>query len=306
MKLKKRGYIICGSIIFIFLMTAVSFASIPIKLFVNGNEQKTTSQPKLIDGAIFISLRTVAQALGVKADFNKKTNSINITKGKTESGVTQERAKNYPQVPKKIASPKMLLEAYFDALNLAANLTPAEMGAAGGTVAMDKEPYPTAYGYWSKEWQAKNSKEQFLASWQGTANVELERLVDAGIKKGKYTFFVETKNLEVVGKNPRIGIFYYTSFFTVQNTKEGWKILSGQLKPENPAWEMGGHQPWRGDPKEVALVELGYGINDTLGKATTVKNLDGTVTIKSVDKGKTSEVTLVQLEDKTWQVITKK
>lgn len=202
----------------------------------------------------------------------------------------------------------MALQAYFDALFYANNLTPQQMAAAGGTLGMGQEPYLTAYSYWSKDWQAINSYEQFLASWTGTANVELLKLLPAGEKKGERRFFVETKHLEIVGEKPRPGIFYYTGFFTVRKTTEGWRITSGELEPENLVWQLGGHQPWRADAEQVARVSgLGVGIEQPLGEVTTIENEDGTATVIFADKeGKEPhKVTLFKPEDGIWRVLDK-
>lgn len=172
---------------------------------------------------------------------------------------------------------------------------------------MSLEPYQVAYGYWSAEWQAQNSYEQFWASWAGTANIELLKLLPAGEEKGEKRFFVETKNLETVGEKPHTGIFYYTGFFTVRETADGWRITSGELEPENLTWSLGGHQPWRGDPEMVAHVELGGSIDTLLGEAGMENNPDGTVTVRYVDtKGKeTYRAVLAQAMDGTWRVVYK-
>ncbi|MEL7567021.1 MAG: hypothetical protein AAGU27_19360 [Dehalobacterium sp.] len=218
------------------------------------------------------------------------------------------RDKYYPRVPEKITTPEMALQAYFDALYFANNLTLNQMTAVGGTIGMEKEPYPTAYSYWSKEWQGQNSYEQFLASWAGTAHVELLKLLPAGEEKGEKRFFAETKHLEVVDEKLHTGIFYYTGFFTVGETSGGWRITSGELQPENLGWQLGGHQPWRADAGQVARVSgLGVSIDTPLGEAVTKENPDGTVTVKFVDiQGKDiNEVTLYKPEDGIWRVLDK-
>lgn len=216
--------------------------------------------------------------------------------------------KYYPRTPEKITTPEMALQAYFDSLYHAANLNPAQMAAAGGTVAMDREPYPTAYGYWSKEWQAENDYDKFLASWKGTVNVELLKLLPAGEADGRKRFFVETRHLEAAGEKPKVGYFYYTGFFTVAETADGWRISGGGLEPENPGWKLGGHQPWRGDPEQVALVELAGSIDAPVGKAVSENNADGTVTVKFIDSiGKeTCRAVLVQPHDGIWRVLDKR
>jgi hypothetical protein len=52
------------------------------------------------------------------------------------------------------------------------------------------------------------------------------------------------------------GIFYYSGFITVGKIDDGWRLTGASLEPENLARNLGGHQPWRSDPKQVALVAL--------------------------------------------------
>lgn len=211
----------------------------------------------------------------------------------------------YPRVPDKITTPEMALQAYFDALSVAANLTFEQMNAAGGTVGMGLEPYPTAYGYWSKKWQDKNSYSEFLSSWEGTANVELLKLLPAGEEGGQKRFFVETRHLEVAEDPPRVGQFYYAGFFTVSETAEGWRITGGELEPQSLGWKLGGHQPWRADPETVALLELGASLEAPLGEAVTEYNTDGTAAVRFIDSegNVTHMAVLVQREDGIWQVL---
>lgn len=215
--------------------------------------------------------------------------------------------KYYPQVPAEITTPEIALRAYFDALSVASNLQPDQMGATGGTVGMGLEPYPTAYGYWSQEWQDKHTYEEFLASWQGKANLELLKLLPAGTENGENRFFVEVKTIEAVGEPSRLGCFYYSGFFTVKKTSEGWRLNDGSLQSENLVWKIGGHQPWLGDPESVAHVQLGQSIDAPLGQPVTENNADGTVTVKYVDSSGniTHWATLVLREDGIWEVIEK-
>ncbi|MBC7339296.1 MAG: hypothetical protein H5U04_05490 [Firmicutes bacterium] len=175
---------------------------------------------------------------------------------------------------------------------------------------MNKEPYPVAYAYWSQEWRAEHSYEQFLASWQGTANVELVTLFPAGEENGELTFFVETKHLEVVEGKPRPGIFYYSGFFTVGKTTEGWRLTGGSLEPENLAWRLGGHQPWREDPRQVAVVELHGHLGEKINLdpvATQVTRLDDgrvVVMVPTTDeKPEWHKVILAPLIEGAWRVL---
>ncbi len=211
----------------------------------------------------------------------------------------------YPQIPDKITTPEMALRAYFDALSVAANLTFEQMIAVGGTVGMGLEPYPTAYGYWSKEWQDKNSYAKFLGSWEGTANVEPLKILFAGGKDTQKRFFVETRHLEVTENPLRAGQFYYAGFFTVSETAAGWSITSGALEPQSLGWNLGGHQPWRSSPEIVALLALNSNINAPLGEAVTEYNNDGTAVVRFIapDSNETHTTLLVKRKDGIWQVL---
>lgn len=204
----------------------------------------------------------------------------------------------YPDAPE-ISSAEIAIKAYFDTIESAANLNPKQMAAAGGTVGLDKEPYPTAYNYWDQQWQKKTSYEKFLASWRGTAHVELLKLLPAGERNGEPRYFVETKNMEVVDEeNPKIGIFYYSGYLTANETKQGWKITSGNLESENLGWKLGGHQPWRNDPITVATFAVDSNIDD-YSKIKPTKLDNGTFSVIFTDNnGKDIyEVTLVDKVD---------
>jgi len=162
--------------------------------------------------------------------------------------------------------------------------------------------------YWSKDWRDKHPYDEFAASWQGTAYVELLKLLPAGKEKGEPRFFVEIKTIEAVGEKPRLAVFYYSGFFAVTETPEGWQINDGHLEPENLGWKVGGHQPWRGDPESVANVQLGQSIDTPPGEAATENNVNGTVTVKYIDANGyiTNWAILAQREDGIWEMIEKK
>jgi len=306
--LKKKWLAVIGVVILVSIFAITAFSSDPIKLVVNGREIKPDVLPQVINGRTMVPIRWVAEALGADVQWDERNNAVVITKG--ISGVSDNelgKRKYYPQVSEKITTPEMALQAYFDALSVASNLQPAQMGAAGGTIGMGREPYQTAYSYWSKDWQTKNSYDEFVGSWEGVAHVELLKLLPAGEENGQRRFFVETKHIEAVGEKPRLGIFYYWGFFTVGETAEGWKITGGNLEPENLGWKLGGHQPWRGDPETVALVGLGHSIDAPLGETVIENNTNGTVNVKFVDSNmkETHRVILVQREDGIWQILEK-
>lgn len=287
-------------------LAGAAFATNPLRLFVNGREIKPEITPQLIKGHLIAPVREVAEALGASIQWNEKSRAVIVTSKKpapSTGGLTG--TSYYPKVPEKITSPEMALQAYFDALSNASNLTPEQMAATGGTAGMAQEPYPTAHGYWSKDWQAKHSYDEFLASWQGTAHLDLLKLLPAGQENGRPRFFVEIKTSEVAGGKPHLGVFYYAGFFTAAQTAEEWRITGGRLDPEK--FDFGGHQPWHGDPEAVAQAGVGNSIDAPLGKAVLENNADGTVKVKFMTAG--GEVNhwamLVHKENGRWQVIDK-
>ncbi|MCM8900238.1 hypothetical protein KVG29_03230 [Caldicoprobacter algeriensis] len=205
-------------------------------------------------------------------------------------------------------SPEAALRFYFDTLKAASNLTERQMAALGGTTGEGLQPYEEAYRCWSEQWRRKHTYQEFLASWQGTVQVELLKLLPAGRQNGQARFFVETRHIEVTGDNSRTGIFYYTGFFTVVKTQEGWRITDGSLTPQNLAWELGGHQPWRSDPVMVAQIDgLGVGMETDIGEPVVLDNPDGTVTVKFLDDGGREKyrVVLYKPQDGMWRVLQK-
>lgn len=205
-------------------------------------------------------------------------------------------------------SPEAALRFYFDTLKTASNLTERQMAALGGTIGEGLQLYEEAYRCWSEQWRRKHAYQEFLASWQGTVQVELLKLLPAGRQNGQARFFVETRHIEVTDDNPRTGIFYYTGFFVVDKTWEGWRITDGGLTSQNLAWELGGHQPWRSDPVMVARIDgLGVGMEDDIGKPVVQGNPDGTVTVRFLDDGGMEKyrVVLYKPKDGMWRVLEK-
>lgn len=252
-----------------------------------------------------------AKEVKTVADVGKDTNANANVDAKSQRVESAEArvVQYYPNVPDKITTPEMAVEAYFDALCMASFAAPPDVQMKAGTVGMEKEPYPVAYGYWDQAWQAKHRLESFVNSWKGTLHVQVLKLLPAGDEQGNPRFFVETKTLEGVGEGqPRTGYFYYTGFFTVKDTPDGWRITDGKLEPENLAWQLGGHQPWRGDANMVAQVEIGGRVDAPIGKPVQEKQADGTITVRFLDaNGKEVHVArCVVPEDGMVRVIEKK
>ncbi len=216
--------------------------------------------------------------------------------------------KSFSNTPKEVKTPDTIIKSYFDTLYYASNLNEEEMGYAGGTIGMSSDPYDDAYKYWSEEWRNKNSYEDFINSWKGTANVELIKSFPVSEKNGNYKFFVEIKTIEAVQEKKSFGIFYYCGYLTIENTKEGYKITKGNLELENMAWAYGGHQPWKADPEFVAKMVLEKNINDKIEKTEIEKTENGISIVKFMDtKGKIiAQVEITQRMDSLYEVLWKK
>lgn len=299
------GAIVCAALL-IATAATTALAETTMKLIVDGEELQPDVPPQVLDGRTMVPLRWVAEALGAKVEWDESTSTVSV---RTESE-TYDNPLRYPLLPEHTSSPKELLEAYFAALAAANHLTPEQMGAAGGTIGFGHEPYATAYDYWSAQWRAEHTYEDFLHTWSGTAHVELIQLHEASMQEGEARFFVETKHLEAVGDDEngyRFGEFYYSGFFSVGKTEAGWKITSGSLEPQNLAWELGGHQPWLAEPEQVAIVHgLGQRTDDErLAEPQIFYHNENHATVTFIDEDQrvSASVEMVRLREGIWKVI---
>jgi hypothetical protein len=192
-------------------------------------------------------------------------------------------------------TPEGLLRSYFYELYAACNLNEQECGIAGGTVGSMQEPYPEAYQHFSDKWKKENSYEDYLRSWEGTANVELLKCIEIPQSGNAKKFFIEYKTVESKEKNDDVqfGLFYYWGYATVENiaAEGGWKITQIETKPENMAWVFGGHQSWLGDCDYVAMLELWDNVQDYFEEESQIEvqevnNSDGSVTVQFIKDGK--------------------
>ncbi len=100
------------------------------------------------------------------------------------------------------------------------------------------------------------SEAEFFARYRGLAHLKLLQAHPANGGHGVLRVFVEEERIAVLGGVPAMA--WFAGFVEVTRTSEGWKISSFKdVKPEDIiSMPLGGHQPWRADPEEVALVEL--------------------------------------------------
>lgn len=76
--MRKRKIIIIVTIVAILSFASVAFADPVIKLILNGQELKTDVAPIPADGRVMVPFRVISEALGVKIDWDGKTNSVII------------------------------------------------------------------------------------------------------------------------------------------------------------------------------------------------------------------------------------
>lgn len=153
-----------------------------------------------------------------------------------------------------LQSPLQVVEAYFAVLSETGYTT--YFGSIG-----DKEDYLGAYRLLSCRYQAELSFDRFHESFRGVASVELLRLILVpGAEEGYRQAFVELKAIEEVGPGSpranrrRSAFIYYTGLVTVVKEGDAWKIDRVELEPEDFISTLGGHQPWKRNPIEVAAI----------------------------------------------------
>ena len=87
--LKKQKQIIIGFLIGAFLfggvpvlaasgMKTISAYYNDIKISIDGKELKTDSEPFIVDGRTYVPVRVISEALGVKVNWNDKTNTVEL------------------------------------------------------------------------------------------------------------------------------------------------------------------------------------------------------------------------------------
>ena len=310
--MKRRILVPVGVAAVVFITAVTAIASNQVKLLIDGAEINT-GPVQVQDGKVTAPVKDIAEALGAEVEWNPQSESVVITpQGIRQTGprygdIFQISGK---KTIGKTASPDEVLLAYYEALYSACNLPEDNKVSISGTIGNLKDPYPDAYACWSREWREKTSFEEFLEAWEGTVNVELLKLIPAGEENHQKKYFVETRNMEAIqdSNNPRMGVFCYKGYVTLENTDEGWRITGNDLEPEDPSWYMAGHQSWYADVEEVAqVIGMGVGMGVDLGPRIVEYNDDGSITVRFQDKnGKdTHRIVLVQTQDHYCQVISK-
>jgi hypothetical protein len=97
---------------------------------------------------------------------------------------------------------------------------------------------------------------QFFDHYRGLAHLKLLQAHAANGEDSALRVFVEEERVAVFGGIPAMA--WFAGFVQVTRTSEGWKISSfTDVKPGDIiTMPLGGHQPGRADPEDVALVGL--------------------------------------------------
>jgi hypothetical protein len=76
--MKKQLVVIIVALVAVFSFALGSYASAPVRIFVNGNELTPDVPAQIIDGRTMVPIRFVAEALGVEVNWDANTNSVLI------------------------------------------------------------------------------------------------------------------------------------------------------------------------------------------------------------------------------------
>jgi hypothetical protein len=131
-----------------------------------------------------------------------------------------------------------------------------------GTVGSASEPLHEAYLQLSLALRTRMSEAQFFAHYRGLARLKLLQAHAANGEDGRSRVFVEEERIALLGGVPAMA--WFAGFVEVTRTSDGWKISNFKdVKPEDIiSMSLGGHQPWRADPEDVALVGLKCSLDD--------------------------------------------
>ncbi|ACT02342.1 copper amine oxidase N-terminal domain-containing protein [Paenibacillus sp. JDR-2] len=58
--------------------SGVYAATVVPKIFINGNEVKTTAEPKLINGSVYVPIRAISEGLGAAIAWDNKSKSVYV------------------------------------------------------------------------------------------------------------------------------------------------------------------------------------------------------------------------------------
>lgn len=204
------------------------------------------------------------------------------------------------------------LVKYFHVLQEVAN---RRYGGFYSSPEAQEEAFRSPYSFLSSGLQEKYPFDEFRSRLDPVADLQVLQLWAApgrvdldATPPGEESFFVELKTVEMLEQ--KTAVVYYSGYFTLAREGDGWRVTKAEVEPENLAWKLGGHQPWRADPAMVANVELRRVLDAEVNSdpaASRVTRLDdGRVVVMVPTTGEKPEwhkVILVPLTDGTWRVL---
>lgn len=222
---------------------------------------------------------------------------INFSATTTASGVPEARA---------------TLDKYFRVLQEVAN---NRYGGFYSSPEAQEEAFRLPYSFLSSGLQEKHPFDEFRSRLDPVADLQVLQLWEApghvnhgAPSPAEQRFFVEFKTVESLEK--KTAVVYYSGYVTLGQEGDGWRITGAEVEPEDLAWKLGGHQPWRANPAMVANVELRRVLDAEVNSdpaASRVTRLDdGRVVVMVPTTGEKPEwhrVILVPLTDGTFQVL---
>lgn len=196
----------------------------------------------------------------------------------------------YPPGNAALISPDDYVYAFFDALYYA------------DTAKSDRGAYEYAYELLSDSYKGNVKFNDFVKSWENTANVSLIKLIPAGFEKvGQFSyprFFYETVNTEK--DDAKSSLVIYNGFVVLEKCEIGYKIKSISKDPEDMVSYTKASNAVINDPYLKALTFMGNPEDYKTSEGDKYTVLEGDqATVKIAGRA----IHLVKLTNNTWKIL---
>ncbi len=153
--------------------------------------------------------------------------------------------------PKLTKTPEETLNNYFSILREAAN----PGGRSCGSIGQGELPFPIAYNFLSKGYQAKLSYEKYLDSFEGIGHTSLLKLQQVPDEKRGIRFFYEIETIEM-SKDAMVEYFGYSyGFIKLVQEEDGYRI--SDLNKIGEDFLCAPYHGWDHDGESVVGVKFG-------------------------------------------------
>ena len=231
-----------------------------------------------------------------------------LWKGALRCAESQVRLFTLDELPEKPTDPERALVAFLSALSWAGR--PARFGS----IPTAEDGCRKAYGYLSRAVRQRVSLEQFKNSLSGVGKIRPLKILPANY--GDDTdpawiprYFVEVERLEECELRGEVKsvITYYAGFYTLTKEEGTFRVKSWDMKPEDFISRLGGHQPWRYDPEEMAaqhvLTHVFHGKGPLSGPVTLLQRKEDFAEVRVGKETGGYSVYLARLENGEWMPI---